>query len=56
MSPSNFVLTNPDLFQETIRSNGKNLIRGTELAIQDIVEKLTGAPPAGVENLFLANK
>lgn len=52
LSPSNFVLTNPDLFQETIRSQGKNLIRGMELGIQDIVEKLTGSPPAGVEHFI----
>ncbi|MGC1181705.1 PHA/PHB synthase family protein [Legionella sp.] len=52
LSPSNFVLTNPDLFKETMRSNGQNLIRGTELAIQDIVEKLTGSPPAGVEHFI----
>lgn len=52
LSPSNFVLTNPDLFQETIRSRGTNLIRGTELAIQDISEKITGLPPAGVENFI----
>lgn len=48
-SPSNFVITNPDLLQETLRSHGKNLIRGTELAIQDFLEKLTGSPPAGAE-------
>ncbi|HAT6333208.1 TPA: alpha/beta fold hydrolase [Legionella pneumophila] len=52
LSPSNFVLTNPDLLQETIRSNGQNLIRGTELAFQDFVEKITGSPPAGVENFI----
>ncbi len=52
LSPSNFVLTNPDLFQETIRSHGENLIHGTELAIQDFVEKITGSPPAGVENFI----
>jgi len=52
LSPSNFVLTNPDLLQETWRSNGKNLIRGAELAAQDIIEKLTGSPPAGVENFI----
>lgn len=52
LSPSNFILTNPDLLQETIRSNGQNLIRGTELAIQDMVEKITGAPPAGVEHFI----
>ncbi|HDV5793638.1 TPA: polyhydroxyalkanoic acid synthase [Legionella pneumophila] len=52
LSPSNFVLTNPDLLQETIRSNGQNLIRGTELAFQDFLEKITGSPPAGVENFI----
>lgn len=52
LSPSNFILTNPDLLQETIRSNGSNIIRGTELAIQDFMEKLTGSPPAGVENFI----
>jgi polyhydroxyalkanoate synthase len=52
MSPTNFVLTNPDLLQETIRSGGKNLIRGTELAIKDMMEKLTGSPPAGVEHFM----
>ncbi|KTD62690.1 PHA/PHB synthase family protein [Legionella shakespearei] len=52
LSPSNFVLTNPDLFQETIRSQGKNLVRGTELAIQDFMEKITGSPPAGVEHFI----
>ncbi len=52
LSPSNFILSNPDLFQETLRSGGKNIVRGTELALQDFVEKLTGAPPAGVENFI----
>lgn len=52
MSPSNFVLSNPDLWQETIRSQGANLVRGTQLAIQDFMEKITGTPPAGVENFI----
>ncbi|MBL7480441.1 PHA/PHB synthase family protein [Legionella bononiensis] len=52
LSPSNFVLTNPDLLQETMRTMGANLIRGTELAIQDFTEKLTGSPPAGVEHFI----
>lgn len=52
MSPANFILTNPELFQETIRSGGKNVIRGTEIAIKDMVEKLSGSPPAGVEHFI----
>ncbi len=52
MSPANFILTNPELFQETIRSGGKNVVRGTEIAIKDMMDKLTGAPPAGVEHFI----
>lgn len=52
LSPSNFVLSNPDLFQETLRSNGTNLVRGSELGIQDMMEKLTGSPPEGVEHFI----
>lgn len=49
-SPSNFVLTNPDLFAETIRSEGKNIIRGMEIGIKDTLERISGSPPAGVEH------
>lgn len=52
LSPSNFVLTNPNLFYETIRSNGLNLIHGTKLALQDTLERLIGAPPAGIEHFI----
>ncbi|CDZ77835.1 Poly-beta-hydroxybutyrate polymerase [Legionella massiliensis] len=52
LSPSNFVLTNPDLFHETIRDNGLNLVHGTKLAVSDMLEKLIGIPPAGVENFI----
>lgn len=51
-SPSNFALTNPDLFHETIRSNGFNLIRGTEIAIEDMLERIMGTPPTGAENFI----
>ncbi|WP_392536716.1 PHA/PHB synthase family protein [Legionella sp. 227] len=51
-SPSNFVWTNPDLFYETIHSNGFNLISGTEIAIQDMLDRLTGALPAGAEEFI----
>ncbi len=36
LSPSNFVLTNPELLRETIRENGANLLRGAQLLAQDI--------------------
>lgn len=52
LSPSNFVLTNPELFAQTLKTNGQNLWRGLTLAIQDMLEKLSGSSPAGVENFI----
>ena len=36
LSPSNFVLTNPELLRETFESNGENLVRGMKLLAEDI--------------------
>ncbi len=36
LSPSNFVLTNPELLRETFDSNGENLVRGMKLLAEDI--------------------
>jgi polyhydroxyalkanoate synthase subunit PhaC len=36
ISPSNFVLTNPELFRETVASNGENLARGMHMLAEDI--------------------
>ena len=52
LSPTNFVLTNPDLFQETIRSGGQNLARGSYLGWKDCLEKLSNSPIPGVENFI----
>ncbi|MBX3531831.1 MAG: class I poly(R)-hydroxyalkanoic acid synthase [Rhizobiaceae bacterium] len=35
-SPANFVLTNPELFKETVASHGENLIRGMKMLAEDI--------------------
>lgn len=47
LSPSNFVMTNPDLFYETIRCGGINLIQGTEIAVEHTLRRLAGLPPPG---------
>jgi polyhydroxyalkanoate synthase len=49
LSPSNFVMTNPDLFYETIRSGGINLMQGTEIAWEHMLRRLAGLPPPGAE-------
>ena len=36
MSPSNFVLTNPELWRETLGSNAANLVRGMHMLAEDI--------------------
>ncbi len=36
LSPSNFVLTNPELYRETVATNGENLVRGMKMLAEDI--------------------
>ena len=36
ISPSNFVLTNPELLRETFSSNAENLVRGMQMLSEDI--------------------
>lgn len=36
VSPSNFILTNPEVFRETMASNGENLVRGMKMLAEDI--------------------
>ncbi|OJY32427.1 MAG: PHA synthase [Legionella sp. 40-6] len=56
LSPSNFVLTNPDLFYETIHSGGINLVHGTEIAVGELIEKIFGTPPVGAEQFIPGKK
>ena len=36
LSPSNFAMTNPEVFRETVKSNGQNLIKGFNNLLRDI--------------------
>jgi polyhydroxyalkanoate synthase len=36
LSPSNFALTNPEVFRETLKSGGQNLVRGFNNLLRDI--------------------
>lgn len=36
LSPSNFLLTNPEVFRETMAANGENLVRGMKMLAEDI--------------------
>jgi len=54
ISPSNFVLTNPELLRETLAANGENLVRGMRMLGEDIKAgqghlKITQTDPAMFE-------
>ncbi len=36
LSPSNFVMTNPELLRETMAQNGENLVRGMKMLAEDV--------------------
>ena len=36
MSPSNFALTNPEVFRETVKSGGQNLLKGLKNLLRDV--------------------
>ncbi|OYU49384.1 MAG: poly-beta-hydroxybutyrate polymerase [Rhizobiales bacterium PAR1] len=49
MSPSNFLLTNPELLQHTVAEGGMNLVRGTQNLLEDWERDRSGKKPVGVE-------
>ena len=49
-SPSNFLLTNPEVARITVEQCGANLVRGWKNLIDDWQRKASGEPPAGAEN------
>ena len=50
VSPSNFVLTNPQALSETIRTGGGNLLRGAYNLWQDFERVAAAKPPAGADS------
>ncbi len=49
VSPSNFVLTNPDVLKKTQAEAGQNLVRGFWNFIEDWERQANGRPPIGTE-------
>ncbi len=50
LSPSNFLLTNPEAIERTARQGGMNLIRGFSNLIDDWQRAVHGDKPAGVDS------
>jgi polyhydroxyalkanoate synthase len=49
-SPVNFVLTNPEVLDATIREAGQNLVRGAQYLLEDWERSVGGQPPLGAEH------
>jgi len=49
VSPSNFLLTNPQALQKTLEEGGMNLVRGAQNFWEDWRREVTGQPPVGAE-------
>ena len=49
LSPSNFLLTNPEVLARTMQETGRNLLRGARNLVEDGLRTVAGRPPVGVE-------
>lgn len=58
ISPTNFALTNPDVIEETVKTNGENLIEGLKNLVHDIEKSNTGVlrPTMVEEGVFEVGK
>ena len=53
LSPSNFILTNPEVQQATFEQQGANFIRGFENFLDDVRRHQMNAPPSGSESFII---
>lgn len=53
LSPSNFLLSNPEILQHTLRKGGMNLISGFQNLMEDWERAISGKKPAGTENFVV---
>ena len=49
ISPSNFLLTNPQVLERTIQQGGTNLLRGLQNFVEDWYRTVSGQKPAGAD-------
>jgi polyhydroxyalkanoate synthase subunit PhaC len=53
LAPSNFLLTNPEVLQQTMRKGGMNLVNGWRNLIEDWERTVSGKTPVGAENFIV---
>jgi polyhydroxyalkanoate synthase subunit PhaC len=52
-SPSNFIATNPEVLQHTIKSGGMNLVSGLQNLVEDWERGISGKKPVGSESFVV---
>jgi polyhydroxyalkanoate synthase len=52
-SPSNFLLTNPEVLRRTLEKGGMNLVTGFQNMLEDWERKISGKKPVGSENFVV---
>ena len=52
-SPSNYLLSNPEVLERTLREGGMNLVRGAQQFTNDWERLISGRKPPGVENFVV---
>ena len=50
IAPSNFMLTNPDILEQTVKTQGTNLAKGAVNAVDDWFRLVSGKRPSDTEN------
>jgi polyhydroxyalkanoate synthase len=50
VAPDNYLPTNPQLIEQTLRENGRNLVRGVKHLAEDVSRTFKGLGPVGTEN------
>lgn len=53
VSPSNFLLTNPEIMRHTLEQGGRNLVTGFQNMLDDWERKISGKKPLGTENFVV---
>jgi len=50
LAPDNYLPTNPQLIQQTVKENGRNLLRGAKHLAEDVNRTFKGLGPVGVDS------
>ncbi|MBI3446015.1 MAG: polyhydroxyalkanoic acid synthase [Magnetospirillum sp.] len=56
VSPSNFLVTNPDVLKATMEQGGQNLLKGFENLMDTLQHRLSGAEPRKVDSGFVVGR